>query len=66
MVTTIATSCYWSGLHSEAEHGDGWTDEEAYAATDLSEHGFLQAKIHGQTYQNFFQKFDQVSAKSTE
>lgn len=31
MVTTIAKSCYWSGLHSEAEPSDGWTDEEPYA-----------------------------------
>lgn len=48
MVTTIVTSHDWNVLHSEAEPCEGWTDEEAYAATDLVEHGFLQTKIHGQ------------------
>ena len=33
MVMTIVMSHDWNGLHSEAEHGDGWTDEEPYAAT---------------------------------
>ena len=33
----------WSGLHSEAEHGDGWTDEEAYEGW-IKEHRFLTSK----------------------
>ena len=48
MVRTIVTRHDWTGLHSEAEPCEGWTDEEAYAANDLAEHGFLQSKIHGQ------------------
>lgn len=48
MVMTIVTSHDWNVLHSEAEPCEGWTDEEAYAANDLAEHGFLQSKIHGQ------------------
>ena len=48
MLTTILMSHDWNDLHSEAEPCKGWTDEEAYAATDLVVHGFLQAKIHGQ------------------
>lgn len=38
----------WTGLHYENNRREVWVDEEPYAANDLSEHGFLQAKIHGQ------------------
>lgn len=53
MVRTIVTSHDWNVLHSEAEPCEGWTDEEPYAATDLVEHGFLQAKIYGQDLVSF-------------